>query len=226
MVGSQPHTGFPETIARKRQLGISIIILCCGLIAQASAQVQTKGSVSGASAPTSRSGLIHIGETRALIPDVEVFNEEGREVRFYTDLVKDKIVLLNFFYTSCTYICEMQGENLSRLRDQLGSRLGKDVFLVSVSMDPETDTPEKLKHWARVFGVRSGWSLVSSNNAAMSGMLKILTGENPGQKEMHSSAVFIGNDRTGAWVSINGLTEPEKLIDLFDELDKNAHPKR
>lgn len=202
---------------------MTLIALCCGLIFQANAQGQDQLPGAPASAPGP--GLISIGETQALIPDVEVFNEEGKRVRLYTDLVKNKVVLVNFFYTRCTLICEMQGVNLAKLRDKLGARLGKDVFLISVSMDPAKDTPQKLKYWARTFGVSPGWVLVSGDNAQMNRMLKILTGENPGPKEMHSSAVFIGNDRTGAWLSTDGLSEPEKLIGLFDEVARVVHAR-
>jgi cytochrome oxidase Cu insertion factor (SCO1/SenC/PrrC family) len=217
---------FFEKTAGMLRVAVALVMLSCGLVFQVNAQGQRQASGAKTSTPGPSGGLINIGQTQATIPDVKVFNEEGKQVRFYSDLVKNKVVLLNFFYTSCTFICEMQGENLRQLRDKLGARLGREVFLISVSMDPERDTPQKLKYWARAFGVKPGWTLVSSNNVAMSRMLKILTGENPGSKEMHSSAVFIGNDKTGVWLSTDGLSEPEMLLSLIDKLTHDMEARR
>ena len=77
------------------------------------------------------------------IPDLEVTDQDGKKRRFYTDLVKGKVVVINFIYTTCTYVCPMQGTSFSKLQAALGDRIGKDVYLISVSTDPVTDTPKK-----------------------------------------------------------------------------------
>lgn len=217
MIDFHSRAGFFKANAR-RLSGFTLFVMCLALVCQANGQTARRAGVSNASHSTFAGKLIEIDSTRILLPDVQVFNHQGRQVRFYTDLIKDKVVLLSFIYTSCTNVCLMQGENLAKLQSQLGARLGKDVFLISVSMDPQTDTPRRMKYWGRTFGARPGWTLVSSNLAEMNTMLKAFTGNSPGQKEMHASSVFIGNDRTGVWLTADGQAEVSELIKLIEQI--------
>ena len=106
--------------------------------------------------------------TRMKIPDLEVIDQYGKRMRFYTDLVKGKVVVINFIYTTCTYVCPLQGASFSRLQSALGDRIGKDVYLISVSTDPLTDSARKGEHsaiaivgsddrgrWVRTYGLES-----------------------------------------------------------------------
>ncbi len=160
-----------------------------------------------------------------LIPDAQVLNQRGEQVRLYTDLIKGKVVLMNFFYTSCTYICQMQGDILSKIQVLLGDRLGKDVFLISISMDPQTDTPNKLRYWSNALNAKPGWTIVSSNAPEMSKMIADFTGDYPGPQEVHSSVIFAGNDRTGEWVAFDGLNGPESLVKMINLLASNTTSK-
>lgn len=83
------------------------------------------------------------------IPDVDVLDQDGRKQKFYTDFVKGKVVVINFVFTTCKGMCPLLGANFSRLQKVLGERLGRDVFLISISTDREIDSPEKLKAWVR-----------------------------------------------------------------------------
>src|ERR671927_368199 len=83
--------------------------------------------------------------------DVELLNQNGEKVRFYTDVLKGKTVVVNAFFTTCTSVCPPMNRNLERVQEALGDRLGRDVFLVSVSVDPETDTPTRLKEYSKKF---------------------------------------------------------------------------
>jgi len=158
---------------------------------------------------------------RALaIPDVAALDQDGKPLRFYSDLIKGKAVMLNFVFTSCTYVCPMQGASFSKLQAALGDRLGKDVSLISVSIDPLTDTPQRLKSWGARFGARPGWTLVTGSEAEMDRLLRALTGDPAGVSE-HSAAVFIGDYDRGVWVRADGLDDPARLIQTLD----NALPK-
>jgi protein SCO1/2 len=88
---------------------------------------------------------------------------EGKEVRFYDDLIKGKTVLLNFFYTICTAeaICPLGTANLVEVQEILGSRVGRDIFLYSITLDPKNDTPGVLKSYANAFGVKPGWEFLT-----------------------------------------------------------------
>lgn len=157
---------------------------------------------------------------RPLMPDVDVVDQNGKSLRFYTDLVKGKVVAINFIFTSCKYICPMQGENFSRLLAALGEHSGKDIHLISVSIDPSTDTPERLKKWAERFGAKAGWTLVTGDKANMDKLLVALTGDAAGEGE-HSPIVFIGDYDKGEWIRSYGLAEPERFVKIFEGLTKS-----
>src|SRR5215475_5158160 len=81
------------------------------------------------------------------VPNVPVVAHDGRVLKFYDDLIKDKIVVLSFIYTSCKDICPLATSRLGEAREKLGDRLGRDIFFYSISIDPEHDTPERLKQY-------------------------------------------------------------------------------
>ena len=185
----------------------ALLVLCC---AGGSAQhKQAAGRVA----------RIEIDKVRVEIPDLALLDQDGRKVRFYSDLLKDKVVVMSFFYTSCEYLCSMQGEVFSKLQALLGERAGKSVFLVSVTLDPATDTPERLKAWGARYGVKPGWTLVTGEEPEMNKLLVKMTGSSAG-RNMHSSVTIIGNDRRGAWVGADGVGAPEDLLKIIDEVEK------
>lgn len=171
-------------------------------------------------ASAKRPGVIEIGRARLDIPDVEVLDQDGRRVRFYTDLIKGRVVVMNFFFTSCTLVCPIQGRALSRLRGRLAERLGKEVFFISVSQDPATDTPERLKLWGADFAVGPGWTLVTGEEGVMTKLVRDFTGANLGG-QYHSPILLIGNDRTGRWVAAEGLSAPEELVKTIDRISSH-----
>ena len=161
---------------------------------------------------------IQLGTEIKFLPDLTLADQNGRKVRFYTDLIKDKIVVIGFFFTSCTYTCLMQGEMFSRLQTELGERLGKEVFLVSVSVDPGTDTPKRLRMWGAQQGRKNGWTLVTGSKSDMGKLVGHLTGNPLGRIEMHSPFVYIGNDRTNSWIMEYGLAAPKTVLRRIEEL--------
>ena len=86
------------------------------------------------------------------IPDLSLLDQQGRKIHFYSDLVKGKTVAINFIFTTCTTICPPLAATFAKTQKLLGDRLGKDVYLISVSVDPVTDTPERLRAWGKVWG--------------------------------------------------------------------------
>src|SRR5262252_6952105 len=100
-------------------------------------------------------------------PEVPLFTHEGKRVRLYEDLVKDKIVVLNFMYTRCTGVCSPVGANLLRVQKMLAPRVGRDIFFYSFTLKPEEDPPEVLRAHAQRLGVGPGWSFVTGAPADM-----------------------------------------------------------
>jgi protein SCO1 len=155
------------------------------------------------------------GAGKVKIPDLILRDQDGRKVRFYSDLIKDKVVVLTFFYTNCTYTCTMQGRTFSKLQSLLGERLGKSVFVISVSTDPAKDDPAQLRLWGKRYNVGSGWTLVTGDEAEMNKLLIPLTGNRAGGG-MHAPTTIIGNDRTGVWTGAAGVFAPEDLLKVVD----------
>jgi protein SCO1 len=158
------------------------------------------------------------------IPDVDCIDQNGKKLRFHTDLVKGKVVVINFIYTTCTYLCARIGESTARLQTALGDRVGRDVYLISVSTDPVTDTPEKLKAWATRLKAKDGWTLVTGEKAEMDRLLKVLTGDPTGQKT-HSPLLLIGNEATNVWTDSYAFESPAKLIQQIDRVSGPAAQK-
>lgn len=152
-----------------------------------------------------------------LIPDVEVLNQDGQKQKFYTDLVKDKVVIINFVFTTCKAVCPLMGTNFSKLQSALGKRLGRDVFLISISTDPETDSPAKLKAWGEKFKAKDGWTLVTGRKEDLTTLLQVLRGDGPGT-EFHSLTLGILNDQKKMQRWAYGLEAPERVIQMVDEL--------
>lgn len=149
---------------------------------------------------------------KVTIPDVTVITQEGKRVRFYSDLVKGRVVALNFVFTTCTTICPPMGVNFAKLQSLLGAR---DVHLISVSVDPTVDTPERLKAWAQKLGGQPGWTLVTGERSEITRLLKSL-GVYTANINDHSPLVLLGNDKQGVWTRAYGLAPPVKLAELVE----------
>jgi len=151
------------------------------------------------------------------IPDVEVVTQDGETVRFYSGLVEDRVVAMNFVFTTCTTICPPMGAIFGQLEKRLGDRVGRDVQLISVSVDPTTDTPERLSAWAARFGRTPGWTLVTGDKPTVDALLKSLQVFTP-DFEDHAPIVLLGNDARDEWTRAYGLAPPERLAEILDEL--------
>ena len=164
-------------------------------------------------------------ETTALgsmsIPNTVLADQDGREVRFYSDLIEDRVVVVNFIFTTCTTICPPMGANFAKLQKLLGERVGRDVEMISVSVDPAVDTPARLNAWARKFGREEGWTLVTGDKPDVDKLLKALKVFTP-DKNDHSPILLVGNDARGEWTRAYGLAPPAKLARMLDELIEPA----
>jgi len=157
------------------------------------------------------------------VPDVRVVDQDGRPLRFQSDLVAGKVVAINFIFTHCTTICPPLAATFGKLRTLLGDRAGRDVHLISISVDPTTDTPERLKAWSQKFGPGPGWTLVTGTREEITRLLKAL-GAYTASPTDHPPLVLIGNGR-GQWTRAYGLAPPAKLIAAIDDLASRTTPE-
>jgi len=151
------------------------------------------------------------------IPDIRVVDQNGKPRHFYGDLVRGKVVVMNFVYTTCTTICPPLGATFGKLQKNLGERLGKDVFLVSVSVDPVTDTPERMRAWGAQFKARPGWTLVTGDKAELDRLLRVL-GVDAASPASHSAMVLIVNDRAPLWKRVYGLGSTAALMNNIEQM--------
>jgi protein SCO1 len=161
-------------------------------------------------------------ETRQNIPDVELVDQDGKTVHLYSDLVRGRVAALSFIFTTCTTICPLIGANLGRLQTELGQSLGEDVELISVSVDPATDTPQRMKTWGAQFGAKAGWNLLTGDKETVEQLLKAVGLFTP-DIQSHSPFLLLVNDRTGDWTRINALeTPPTKIAELLRQMTKTT----
>ena len=150
------------------------------------------------------------------IPDTAVYNQNGRRLNFYTDLVKGRVVAINFIFTTCTTICPPLTATFRRVRQDLDEALGRDVQLISVSVDPTTDTPERLYDFAAKFKAGPGWTFVTGEKTEMDSLLQAL-GASAANRNDHTPMVLVGNDATGRWTRTYGLSSPAVLVKVITE---------
>jgi protein SCO1 len=149
--------------------------------------------------------------------DVQLVNQNGDTMRLYSDLIDGKVVIINSFFASCSGSCPVMAGNFAQIQKHLGDRLGKDVNLISISVDPTADTPEKLKEYAARFHARPGWYFLTGKKANVDLALRKL-GQYVDEKNDHFNIIIIGNERTGLWKKAFGLAKPDDLIPIVDSV--------
>jgi protein SCO1/2 len=148
------------------------------------------------------------------IPDVNVVDQNGRPLHFYRDLISQKVVVLAFFFTRCQDACPTVAHTLIHLQTALGDRLGREVSFVSVSIDPKHDTPEALAAWAKKYDIKTGWTLVTGRPDEMNRLIHSFTGDDA-RTGLHSIILYLGNDRTGEWISDTGNAPTQHYLELL-----------
>ena len=159
-------------------------------------------------------------------PNTILTTHEGKRVRFYDDLVRDKVVAINMMYTECQGICPGTTANLRQVQKSLGDRLGRDVFMYSISLKPEQDTPERLKGYVERHRIGSGWTFLTGTIDDIE-QLRYSLGfydRDPlidKDKSSHTGIVRIGNDKCNRWTMSPALAEPEQILATVNHVDRD-----
>ena len=157
-------------------------------------------------------------------PNLLLTTHEGRKVHFYDDLMKDKIVLLNFMYVKCDGVCPGVTANLLKVQKILGDRMGKDVFMYSFTLKPEEDTPVVLRNYAAAYKVRPGWSFLTGAPADMELLRRKLGYTDPDPKidavkSSHIGNIRYGNEPLQLWGSMPGLAKANWIAESIKWVD-------
>ena len=161
-------------------------------------------------------------------PNVELTTHEGKKVRFYDDLVKDKIVLINFFYADCVGICPGITANLKRVQELLGDRVGRDIFMYSITLRPEKDKKEALDHYVKMHKIKPGWTFLTGKPDEIE-MLRRKLGFSDTNPELdkdrnnHIGMVRYGNEPRQWWAMCPGRAKPKWIVESIGWMDG---PKR
>ncbi|HEX7150213.1 MAG TPA: SCO family protein [Thermoanaerobaculia bacterium] len=149
--------------------------------------------------------------------DVPLTDQNGKEVRLYSDLIAGKIIVVNSFFATCNGSCPVMTGTFRKIQTTLGDRLGKDVHLISITVDPETDTPAQLQRFAKEAGAKPGWHLITGSKKNVDAALHKL-GLSTNVKENHTAVVIIGNEPKGVWKKAFGLAPSEAVLRLVQEV--------
>ncbi|MFJ4388985.1 SCO family protein [Pseudomonas soli] len=157
--------------------------------------------------------------------DVALLDQDGMPVRLEKDLVGDHLVVMGFIYTSCTTVCPVVSSIMSKVQQQLGGRVGEEIRLVSISVDPQRDDSRRLAGYARAFQHGPGWSWLTGSPYAISETLKGLGSFSANLSE-HPPLILVGDGRSGHWTRFYGFTDPNVLIGEVNRLSaRRVHAK-
>jgi len=149
--------------------------------------------------------------------DVLLVNQNGEKMRFYSDLLQNKVVVINSFFATCTGSCLPLNRNLEKLQKALGEHMGKEVYFVSISVDPTVDTPTSLKAYAKKLNAGPGWYFLTGDKENVDFALKKI-GQFVDDKNDHLNIFIIGNERTGLWKKAFGLARDDELMKVVESV--------
>ena len=152
-------------------------------------------------------------DTGKTLPDISVIGQDGQSLHFYSDLVRGRTVAIDFIYTNCTSFCLPLSANLRQVQQRLAARMGKDIALISISIDPAADTPARLKDFAAKFDAGPGWTFVTGARPDIAKLLGQL-GQSPGNPGDHMPLVLIHNDTSGGWTHADGY-DPDAITEAL-----------
>ncbi len=212
---------------------LSALAVCLCLSAAAAAQTASRPAPPPAPAEVKDPHAGHrMGQEQAAaqspaakyFTDVELLDQDGRKVRFYSDVLKGKTVVINAFFTTCTSVCPPMNRNMEKIQSALGERVGRDVFLVSISVDPATDTPAVLKDYSQKFHARPGWLFLTGKKENVDWAL-YKVGQYVESKDDHTTVIIVGNEATGLWKKAFGMAKADELLKIVQSVaDDKGEP--
>ena len=202
-----------------RAYGLAPASTLVKIVGDAMSRSGDKGASSAGSAPSTDSAKTNPSSPKAstYFPNLVMLTQDNRPVHFYDDLLKGKVVLINFIFTTCQGVCSPMTANLARVQNYLAEHLGKEVLMISISVDPTVDTPERLKKYADSFKVKPGWYFLTGEKKNVDWVLYKLGGY-VSDKAQHTSVLIIGNEATGEWVKVLAMANPTEIASAVTKL--------
>lgn len=171
----------------------------------------------GAAAAAAPEKAPPVAEARVDVPDVELVDQDGKPVRLRELLSGEKAVVADFIFTTCTTVCPVLSGIMSRMQEKIGDHLGRDVLMVSITVDPERDTPARLKAYARKWKARPGWVWLTGPKDVVEKVLRGMGAYTPSFTD-HPPMVLVGDAASGAWTRYNGFPNTSLILARVDEI--------
>lgn len=153
------------------------------------------------------------------IPETALLNQYGQSVNFRQDVVADNIVVMDFIYTSCTTVCPVLSAVMAQVQRKLEPRIGHGVSLVSLTVDPVRDNPQRLLDYSRQHDAGPGWTWLTGSKPAVDSVLVSLGTYTPNFVD-HPSLVMVGDVKTGQWTRFYGFPSPDRIVATVNKLLK------
>ena len=202
------HRGWRSAVSARAVAALALAAAMAGLPSFARAE-----DAKGGEPPKE----ISSGSVAVRLHDVPLLDQDGRKVRFQTEVIGDRVVVIDTFFTTCTLICPILGAIFSDLQEQLGDRLDREVRLISISVDPLTDIPPRLKKYAEQWEAKPGWLFLTGEKKVVDRVLEGIGMYSPDFAD-HPSAFLVGDGKTGEWTRFYGFATPEQLMEKITEL--------
>jgi protein SCO1/2 len=154
---------------------------------------------------------------RVKLPDTALTDQDGRAVRVASDVIGDRIVVVDFVYTSCTTVCPVASALLAQVQQRLGERMSQDVRLVSFTVDPVRDTPSRLKTYGQRYESGPGWTWLTGSKPQVDEVLRAFGAWTP-NFENHPPLVLVGDAKAGRWLRFYGFPTPEQVTAAVRDL--------
>ena len=204
---------FPGTLMRYTGAGLLLLMLITSYLAMpvysaVSSELPSKKTMSDSD----------IERARNYFTDTELTTHDGRQVRFYSDMLADRTVIINVMYTNCIGACPLTTQKFLQVSRKLGDLFGEKVQFVSISNDPERDTPEALTKFAKKQGVdMDGWTFLTGPKQKIDGVIKKIGLYTP-KFEQHKATFLLGNTRTGHWQKLQPNLPYQAIVVKIMEL--------
>lgn len=207
------QNGLEKPLGRRSFLSLAATAAAAAGIPGAAVAATGENAVSPEPQAAARSRI-----QRLHLPNIPLVTHEGKEVRFYDDLVKDKAVMLNFFYAVCADVCPAVTANLVEVQKMLGDKVGRDIFMYSFTLKPEADDVFAIRTYRESYGVGPGWTFLTGKPEDMETLRRGIGFTDPNPRLDRDITQHIGNVRYGneplmLWAACPGMGKPELLVD-------------
>jgi protein SCO1/2 len=147
------------------------------------------------------------------LPDVTLINQDGKKVRLHTLVKGDTPVVVSFIYGTCTTICPVLSAGFVNLQGKLAAT-GQTVRLISITIDPENDTPKVMKEYLKRYRAKPGWDFVTGSRSDIDAVMKSFNAYIP-DKMSHYPLNLIRNPKDGSWVRLFGIMSSREFLEEY-----------